>query len=138
MPSFHFLPSPASAATTSAPTSTITTGLTTTISIKPAPHQRQSSHRDLLSLSSTIFVSSLSFIPQPTLATKLSTNLSSATQTSSSSHSCQVASLFFFPVPSPYFHGHCMHNIIINFEGGLDMFQPRPNGWACPAHPLKG
>jgi len=52
---FRFLPSPALAATTSAPTSIVTTSLTTIISINPAPHQQQSSHCDLLYLSSAIF-----------------------------------------------------------------------------------
>jgi hypothetical protein len=50
---------------------------------------------DLLSLSSAISVSSLSFIPKLTLVTKLSTNaaisLSLATHTSSSFYSCQIA-----------------------------------------------
>ena len=56
---FHFLPSPAPVAATSAPTSTSTTGFTTIISINPAPHQWQSSHRDLLSLLLPTFLSPL-------------------------------------------------------------------------------
>jgi len=64
---FCFLPSLAPAAATSAPTSTSTIGFTTIISINPAPHQWQSSHRDLLSLLLPAFLSPLQpFLLPPT------------------------------------------------------------------------
>jgi len=64
---FRFLPSPAPAAATSAPTSTSTNSFTTIISINPALHQWQSSHRDLLSLLLPAFLSPLQlFLIPPT------------------------------------------------------------------------